>query len=712
MAGTDAGFIQDQLGMALAFKSISQTASMAHCRKANERLLHAITREIEGYDLGSQFVAFGKIFSEIKKHIPKKNQKYFQKVQFGYANPMLHDTSTRLEMNVKEVQEVIDMITKNTSSLLGVDIEVNQGIPKNEAELIIQNLVREDLNSIGISSDNKPTQLSFTEEAIVDDVLHIVDAAEEIGIAFDPGEYLDIGRAAELRGNLFSAERYYREVLKHYQRNEDVEGEIDARSHLASIAFSRGDLDDACQLYEEILTMTEDEGYSTGEFVAQVGIGRVFQEKGEVDEALERYRISEKLADEIEWEDDIAKAVLLLNVSSIYYNSGDINAAEVMVRKSLPIFEREGNLLRESQAWQNLGEIKSSLGFPAEALEINLQNLERKREVKDGIGEARILMAIGTNYRVMNDLGNAKNYFSQSLRLAQKIGHRKGECAALANLGDIHSGPQTSKTNYLTAEGFFKDALQIAREVQSALYIVNCLLDLGALSRRVNSLDKSMKYFSEALEISSGSNFEYQSSQCLNSMGILYRELGELEKSIDCILKSIETGKNIITTRSVALRQNNLALTYQKLEQYDNAISILKDSIKLLQECEDKRTECRHLRTLARIYTDQKDYTMSRNMLMESLDISVNIGDKQSEAVCYHELGVLEWELDNQQECEEYFLRCLKINQEEGVLLGEADVLRDMARNAQRDNLSDNAEILLRKCNAIRVQIGLKPLDS
>jgi tetratricopeptide (TPR) repeat protein len=706
MRGTDAGFIQENLTMALAFKSLSPTASMAHCRKANERLLHTISRRISGDVQGNQFIPFGKVFSELKKKIPKINQKYFRKVQFGYANPMLHDTSA--EMNTEEIEEVIDLVVQNTSSLLGIDINVNRDISIDEAELIIHNLVRGDLESVGFPSENLPRQLSFRDEVIVDDVLHIVDAAEGIGIIFDPDEYLDIGRAAELRGNLFSAERYYREVLKHNQRSGHAVGEIDALAHLASISYSRGDLDEFSHLHEKILSLSEVCGYVTGKIMAHTGLGILFYEKGKLDKAMEKYRISDKLLDGMD--DNIGKAILILNMSLILVDSGDLNTGEEKARDALEICKNKGNVFHESKAWSHLGLIRSMLGFHNEAIEINLHNLERKRELKDAIGEAGIMMELGTNYRVQNDLDNARDYYTQSLRLAQKIGHRKGECAALANLGHIHQ----RNGDYKNAEDYLIDSLKISREVQNAKYTVNCLLDLGSLHRQMENLNKSMRYLAEALEISSDSDLEIQRSQCLNSLGILYRELGDFEKSIDYLLKSIEAGKKSNIARSVARRQRNLAITYQKLGQYDNAISILEESILILQGLGEgaERGEGSHLRTLAVIYADQKNYTMSRNMLMKSLDISVSIGAKQSEALCYHELGVLEWKLDNQEECEENYLRCLKINQEEGLLWGEMDVLRDMARNARGENQLDKSENLLERCNAIRFKMGLKPLES
>jgi len=114
---------------------------------------------------------------------------------------------------------------------------------------------------------------------------------------------------------------------------------------------------------------------------------------------------------------------------------------------------------------------------------------------------------------------------------------------------------------------------------------------------------------------------------------------------------------------------------------------------------------------LARIYGDQGDYTKARKALLESMEISASIDDKQSEALCYHELGFLEWKFGNYGDEEEYYLRCLEINREGGFLLGEADVLRDMSKNARRNNLLGKSAELLEKCNEVRAKIGLNQIE-
>lgn len=705
MLEMDVVFMQENLSMALTFKSISSTASMAHCRKANERLLRVFNRSKTGFDSGNQFVPFGKLFSEIKKLIPKANQRLFKKVQFGYANPELHDSSSTV-MKLKEIEEAIDLVRQNASSLLGIEVDLSQITHTSDAGLIIQNIIREDLDTIGISSDNSPSQLTFDQESVVDDVLHIVDAAEEIGVVFDSDEYLDIGRAAEIRGNLFSAERYYREVLKHCQKVRDVEGEIDALTHMASIAFSRGDLDELNRLHNKILAQSEEVGYNIGKIIAHLGFGIRHYEMGQLDEAEESYRVSQNLLDGMD--DEIIKATLMLNTSLIQVISGDLNLAEKMVRNALEIFQQEESLIHESKAWSHLSSIRATLGFFAEALELNLKNLERKREVEDAIGVAGMLMEIGGNYEGLHELETAKDYYTQSLKLSRKIGHRKVECASLGNLGTIHE----KQCDYHAAEGYYIDSLQIAREVQNAGYAVNCLINLGILCRKWKDYDKSKKYLLEALEISSSSGLQLLISSCHHSLGIVYRESGDLKKSVDYLRKSITANKSSKLSFSVARSQRNLALTYQELGESDNAIKLLKESILTLQEGGRPRSLCIHLRSLARVYADQSDYTMARKALMESLDVSVSIDDKQSEALCYHELGFLEWKFGNNGNEEEYYLRCLEINQEGGFLLGEADVLRDMSRNAKRDDLLEKSTNLLEKCNSIRVQIGLDPLDS
>lgn len=705
MFETDLGFIRDNLKMASRFKSISSTASMAHCRKANERLLRCFKTEKLGLVNEGKFVPFGRSYSKIKKQIPKSNQRLFEKVQFGYANPELHDSSSN-KMVPKETQEAIELVCQNVSSLFGFDIDLSQTRQDIDLEIFVQEVVRSDLEATGIRGNSSPNELTFEQEAVVDDILHIADAAEEIGIHFDIEEYLDLGRAAEIRGNLFSAERYYREVMKHCRQIQDYEGEIDALIHIGSVAYSRGDLDELNRLYKEVLLKSERIEYASGKFVAYSGLGLRSYEMGQFDEAEENYRISLSILDEID--DDFASAIMLINRSLICVQSGDFSTAESMITSALEIFQKIDRLDGESKALSHMASLKGILGHHKEALTINLTNLEHKRELGDAIGEAGMLMEIGVNQESLNNLEVAKKYFKQSLELSRKIGHRKVECASLGNLGRLNK----RNSNYRMAESNFLEALQIAREVQNANYIVISLQNLGILFRRMKDYEKAEKYFLEALESSISCNLELSISSCQHSLGILYRESGDLEKSVEFMEKSIATNVSNKHNIEVANTYRSMGLTLHELNKSDKAIDMLKQAISVFQKIDGNTNSiASSLRSLARVYGDIEVYESAKEALLESLDISIRAGDKKSEAMCYHELGFLEWKFGNHGKVEQYYSQSLEINRKGGFLLGEADVLRDMARNTRLEN-PEKSEQLLASCNKIRSQIGLESLES
>jgi len=700
---TDLGYIRSNLEMANRFKSISSTASMAHCRKANERLLRMYRSKI-GLVTNGKFVPFGRLYSEVKKQLPKLNQRLFEKVQFGLANPELHDTLTR-KMMPKDIQEAIELVCQNITHLFGFEIHISQLENNHDLRELVQQSVREDLESIGISSNHSPNELTFVQEAVIDDVLHIADAAEEIGIHFDKQEYLDLGRAAEIRGNLFTAERYYREVMKQCLKNRDSKGEIDALCHISSIAYSRGDLDELHRLNKLILSKSKETDDSWGKFVAYSGFALRFHEMGDVPKARLNYSKSQKFLDEMD--DDFTSAGILLNLSLCCVDAGDFVTAENMINNALQMQKKLGRMDGESKALSHMASLKGILGNHEDALRINLKNLEYKQELEDAIGEAGIMMEIGVNYHDLNQLEIAKKHYIQSLKLSRKIGHRKVECASLGNLGRICM----RNSEYQLSERYFQDALQIAREVQNCRYIVTSLQSLGILFRRMESFQKAEKYFTEALEVSTSSNLELEISSCYHSLGILYRELGDLEKSLDFMQKTIHANETNHHDIRVADTYKSMGLTLHELDKSENAIEALNHAITIYRKLGRNHSIASCLRSLARVHGDTGQYQLGKEALLESLDISIRVQDRKSEALCFHELGFLEWKNGNDGKEEQYYLKCLEICRAEEHLLGEADVLRDLARNAKRNNSTKKSKELLALCNEIRLKIGLEQIS-
>ncbi|MBL8965205.1 MAG: tetratricopeptide repeat protein, partial [Phycisphaerae bacterium] len=78
-----------------------------------------------------------------------------------------------------------------------------------------------------------------------------------------------------------------------------------------------------------------------------------------------------------------------------------------------------------------------ALDDPRSAIELHGQSLQLKRRLHDRWGEGTSLQSLGECHVALGDFERAQSHFEDSLRIAQAIGDREGECVGLQHLGGL-----------------------------------------------------------------------------------------------------------------------------------------------------------------------------------------------------------------------------------------------------------------------------------
>ena len=117
-----------------------------------------------------------------------------------------------------------------------------QGMNKDELRQVVEDLLPEILmerfTSLGIGEGAPlPNNVPTEDRGKIDEVLNASYAIEELGVEFDPWDYITLANAAKLRHRIFTAKDYAEQALEKFRENDDRRGEAMSLFLLAEVEY-------------------------------------------------------------------------------------------------------------------------------------------------------------------------------------------------------------------------------------------------------------------------------------------------------------------------------------------------------------------------------------------------------------------------------------------------------------------------------------------
>jgi tetratricopeptide (TPR) repeat protein len=204
---------------------------------------------------------------------------------------------------------------------------------------------------------------------------------------------------------------------------------------------------------------------------------------------------------------------------------------------------------------------------------------------------------IGNSFGMLGKLEEGEGHYRQALTLAQRVRDRKGEAAALGNLGLIYH----QRGDLERAEEHHKRALAIDQEIG----------------------DK----FGEAID--------------LGNLGNVYVDRGQLNKARHWHRQALHLGTKTGNALGQARALNNLGLVYAQKGQLDKAQHHHRQALKIDSRIDNRSGEVRDLLNVASVYTYRGDLDNAEWCLLQALEIARSAGYGLSEALALGNLGLL-----------------------------------------------------------------------
>jgi len=230
-----------------------------------------------------------------------------------------------------------------------------------------------------------------------------------------------------------------------------------------------------------------------------------------------------------------------------------------------------------------------------------ISEAEKCRAIYEKIGKrkdlAQVLNVIGLAYSRLTDDERALEFHAEALKMFRESGEKKGEAAALSNIGLICLG-----SDYPRALKCFEDALEIHKEVRD----------------RVG-----------------------EAKTCSN-IGIIYSQLGDHQKALCHYEDALKIHRDIGNRQGEATTCGNIGLVYDSLlGDHHNALKHNEASLKIRREIGDKRGEAIGLADVSLMHVRSGDYKSALMYSQSALEIAREIGDRSIEAYVLNEQGYI-----------------------------------------------------------------------
>jgi tetratricopeptide (TPR) repeat protein/transcriptional regulator with XRE-family HTH domain len=355
--------------------------------------------------------------------------------------------------------------------------------------------------------------------------------------------------------------------------------------------------------------------------------------------------------------------------------------------RGLALFDREQVNIQYGQAWiaqnrgrdhfvaglcgdyPNAGAHIFSLRLPARKHVCWLEEaIAAWREIGDRRGESAALGNLGTAWAVLGDTRKAIEFQDLSLLISREIGDLYGEGQALGNLGLAWARLGDARK----AIEFYEQSLVIAREIGDRRNEGAVLGNLGLAWDALGGTRKSIAFHERSLAIAREIGDRRSEGTGLGNLGIAWARLGDSSKAIEFYNQRLVIAREIGDRRGESVALGSLGAACYALGNARKAIEFHEQNLIITREIGDRRDESAALGNLGIAWFTLSDVRKAIEFHEQSLVIAREISDRRSEGTALGNLGGAWARLGNAHKAIEFYSQHLAIARDIGDRRGEA----------------------------------------
>ncbi len=296
--------------------------------------------------------------------------------------------------------------------------------------------------------------------------------------------------------------------------------------------------------------------------------------------------------------------------------------------QAIDLYENALKIAREANDRQNeaiwlgrLGLVHRDIGKARVAVNFIEAALAIDREIAGGAseGEGWHLGYLGSAFRDLGQIEDARKCYQESLEIAQKSGKRWMEESRLSDLGNINRDLgliQEAMTHY-------EKALEIARELHNRRDEAVCIGRLGTTYQMLGQTEQAEVAYQEAINIVREIGHQRREGRYLGSLGLISRVKGQIERAISYHEEALVLAKKTGDYWGEGTRLENLGDIYRDLGHTKQARTLYEQALTIFREVGDPRRESIQLSELGKLLLMTGEYAQAEQCFIKALDLAV-----------------------------------------------------------------------------------------
>jgi tetratricopeptide (TPR) repeat protein len=325
---------------------------------------------------------------------------------------------------------------------------------------------------------------------------------------------------------------------------------------------------------------------------------------------------------------------------------------------------------------------------------------EAARFVGDIIGEITTLINLGRIEEKRGNLEQAEGYYQEALVLARKFEKKEQISDILKGLGWVIG----MRGNYEQAETYFLEGLAIARKIEQYKQISALLQGLAWAAQMQGNYEQAETYFLEGLAIARKIGNREQVSDLLQGLGWMMGMRGDFEQAeayfLECLALAVEIGSREYRINPL------LGLGWVKgmHGDYEQAETYFLECLALVREI-GHREEMTLLANLGWVTRERGDLEQAEVYFRDALSMARKAGHSEKVSLMLTNLGEVECRRRNYTQAEVYLQEGLAIAREIGSRERIIDPLQSLCLVASERGEYEQAEMYLQEGLALAREI-------
>ena len=318
-----------------------------------------------------------------------------------------------------------------------------------------------------------------------------------------------------------------------------------------------------------------------------------------------------------------------------FFNTNELKSALAAAEVLLPLWRKIGDRHFEADTLYSIGVIYGMLDEETKSLDFFQQARSVFRDLKNSMGEGKILAELGFKFYRNGDYRQSLTLFEQALPLSRKSNDFGGTGRALMAMGvnNLYLGEPDKSIRY------FEEALPFAEQAGDPVLKANILSNVADAARDTGDFDKAFDYSRQSLELMRKIGDRFAESGTLHQYGDLYRHVGDYERAIPLLKQSIELAKATNRTEVEPLVHYSLGIIYREKGDYEKSNQSFRASLEISRKMQNDLYIASQLNELAwnQISLDQTDEALAN--AMEAVALFRKTGYAGGEAAALRNIG-------------------------------------------------------------------------